>query len=809
MGALSAAWRDLIVALRGIRRAPLAAAVVVLSLGAGIGVNTVVFGWLDAAVLRPLPGVPNAGSLLLVEPRRADGGYTSMSWQQYWDYRRRLAAMRDLLAFRITPLYVGEKGATDRTYGLLVSDNYFPALGLRPAAGRFLLPDEASTPARGSVLVISYAYWQTRFGGAPSAIGERIRVNGALLTVVGVTPRGFEGTIPRLKFDLFVPATLAPVFQPGSRELEDRGAGGYSLVGVPRDGVSREAVADDVRAAARVFAHDYPKTDGGLTAEVLSFWETPRGPQKFMAQAIVAVQSVLLLMLLSVCANTANLMLTRTLSRQREIGVRLALGATRRRIASLVFLDALVLALMGTAAGVAFAWWGTDALRAMPPLHVRGLPISFDTEFSPLAVAFAGALGVLCAVLFAAPAVLQFARADPLLVLRSFALRISPNRVRSAITGVQIALAVFVLIAGGLALESFFEARGAPTGFRTTGLLLASYDLTGPGASEDGRSFATRVLREIRTVAAVEGAAIATSVPLDIHGLPTRPFTVEGYAGAADGEDEAVTNTVTPGYFALLDVPFLEGSDFVPLEDRSAPPQAIVNDAFVRAYLPRLDPIGRTLTSRGRSYRICGVVRTSLSDSFGEAPLPAIYLSFRDAPSRFGEIHVRTREGDDTAVAAGLRQAVRRVNPELPIFDVRTMAEHIESNLLFRRIPARLFVVIAPILAGLVGLGIYALVAFAASRRRQEIAVRLAIGAPPGRVLSELVADTLRVAAAGAMTGVVGAGIVLAAGAHLTRQQTWVFVSVPFAVVVVAVVAASIPAARAIAHPSWESLREE
>ena len=802
-------WRDLVAAVRGVRRAPLPAAVVVLSLGAGIGVNTVVFSWLDAAVLRPLPGVRNAGSLLLLEPRRPDGGYTSMSWPQYQDYRRRLVTLGDLLAFRMTPLYVGERGSTERAYGLMVSGNYFSALGLRPAAGRFLLPDEASTPAQGSVAVISYAYWQTRYGGSTSAIGEKVRVNGALLTIAGVAPRGFEGTIPRLTFNLFVPATLAPVLQAGSRELENRGATGYSVVAVLGAGVSRKTAAEEVRAAAREFARDFPKTDAGLTTEVLSYWEAPRGPQKFMAEAIAAVQGVLLLMLLSVCANTANLMLTRVLSRQREIGVRLALGATGWTIASLVFVDALLLAMVGAAAGAVFARWGTDALRAMPPLHIRGLPISFDTQFSPRAVAFAGVLGVLCAVSSAGPAVLQFVRADPLIVLRSSFLRISPNRIRSAITGVQIALAVFVLIAGGLVLQSFLETRTAPTGFRTKGLLLASYDLTGPGALEDGRTFADRALREIRTKAAVEGAAIAASVPLDIHGLPTRPFSVDGYAGTADGADEAVTNTVTPGYFAVMDIPFVEGGDFVPLEDRSAPPQVIVNDAFVRAYLPELDPIGRKLTSRGRVYRIAGVVRTSLSDSFGEPPLPAIYVSYRDAPPRFGEIHVRTREGNDTAAAAGLRQAIRRVNPELPIFDVRTMTEHIESNLLFRRIPARLFVVIAPILAGLVAIGVYALVAYGASRRRQEIAVRLAIGAPAPRVVHELVGDTLRVAGGGACAGLVGAAVALAAGTALTRQQVWIFAVVPLAIVSLAVVAAYVPAARATAKPAWDALREE
>jgi predicted permease len=799
---------DLAAAVRSIRRAPLAAAVVVLSLGAGIGVNTVVFSWLDTAVLRPLPGVRGAADLVLLELRRTDGSYSSLSWRQYLDYQRRVRALRDLVAFRMTPLYVGESGATDRIYGLLVSGNYFTALGLTPAAGRFMLPEEASTPGGAPVVVISSGYWKARYAASPHAIGARIRANGVALTIIGVTPERFEGTIPRLKFDLFLPATLAPVLQPGSRELEDRDAGGYSAIGVPQPALSRHAVEEDVRAAASVFAHDFPRTDGGVTAEALSFWEAPFGPQKFMAEAIAAVQGVLLLMLLSVCANTANLMLSRTLSRQREIGVRLALGATRWRIASLVFLEALLLAAMGGAAGALFASWGSGALRAMPPLHVRGLPITFDAPFSPAAVAFAAALGALCALVCAAPAVLQFARVDPMPAMRTTALRVSPHRVRGAIMGVQVALAVFVLIAGALALESFLETRTARTGFRTNGLLLTSYDLTRPGGPQDGRDFADRALRELRGMAGIEDAAIASSVPLDIHGLPTRPFTVEGHARTDEGADEALTNTVTPGYFAVMDVPFVEGTDFVPLSDRVSPPQAIVNDAFVRAYLPALTPIGRTLTSRGRVYRICGVVRTTLSDAFGEPPLPAIYLSYRDAPSRYGEIHIRTREGREIAAAADARRAIRRIDPELPIFDVRTMTEHIESNLLFRRIPARLFAVVGPMLAGLLVVGIYALVAYAVFLRKQDIVVRLAIGAAPRRVVWEFIADTLRMALCGTAVGMTAAAVLLAGGTDLADPRSVVFALVPIAVLTLAGIAARSPARRALTETPWHVLRD-
>ncbi|HTI35966.1 MAG TPA: ABC transporter permease [Vicinamibacterales bacterium] len=801
--------RDVRAAVRAIRRAPATAAVVVLSLGAGIGVNTVVFSWMDAAVLRPLPAVRDASSLMLVESQRADGSYAGISWAQYLDYRRRLTTFRDLLAFRMAPLYVGDPGSTEREYALLVSDNYFSGLGLRPAAGRFFVPDEVSTPGGAPVIVISYDYWQTRYGGSASAIGQRMRVNGWPVAVIGVAPKGFEGTVPRLAFNLFVPATLAPLVQQGSRELEDRSSRGYSALGFLRDGASRAVARSDVGAAARTLAHDFPDTDGGLTADVLSFWDAPRGPQKFMATAIVAVQGVLLLMLVSVCANTANLVLARSFSQQREIGVRLALGAGAWRIASLVLVDSLVLAFCGAALGIAFASWGTGALSALPPLRVRGLPVTFETHFSAAAALFGAGLGVVSALLFAAPAVLQFARADPNLVIRSSALRASPLRIRNGIMGIQIALAVFVLIAGGLTLQSFLQTRTASTGFRTSGLLLAAYDLTDRSDPGDPRSFADRVLQAAREVPGVEGAAIAASVPLDIHGLPSRPFTVEGHAREGDGFDQALSNVVTPGYFGVMDIPFVAGGDFAPLGDRRLPAQAIVNDAFVRTYLPRLDPIGRALTSRGRTFRICGVVRTSLSDAFGEPPIPVIYLSYRDMVSGYGEIHVRTRKGGEATVVTGLRTAIRRLDPELPLFDVRTMSEHIESNLLFRRIPARLFTLVAPLVAGLVGLGIYALVAHAASRRRQEILVRLAIGAPPGRLVRDFTADTVRVAIAGAVTGLVGAVVLLASGAEMGREQAAVFAIVPLGVLALSAASAVMPARRAIANPSWGSLRDE
>jgi len=342
------------------------AAVVIVSLGIGIGVNTAVFSWVQAMVLQPLPGVSDAAGFQLVEPRAETGSYPGVSWLEYRDLRERLRSFRDLLAFRMVPLNVGEAGRSERTYGLLVSGNYFSALGLRPALGRFLRPDEVERSGSEPVMVISHAYWQTRLGGAANVVGTIVRVNDRSLTIVGVAPERFQGTVIGLTFDVWVPATLAPELLAGSRELDDRSQRGYSIAGRLQPRTTRAQAQADLDAAMRQLAHDYPDTNGKMQGEVLSFWQAPRGPQRMLVGALAILQAVMLLLLLAVCGNTANLMLARASARYREMGVRLALGAGPWRLVRLLLTENLMLALFGAALGAVIAVWATEALRAVP-----------------------------------------------------------------------------------------------------------------------------------------------------------------------------------------------------------------------------------------------------------------------------------------------------------------------------------------------------------------------------------------------------------------------------------------------------------
>lgn len=800
MTLLRQAWRT-VAKMRAV------ASVVVASLGVGIGVNTAVFSWVQAFVLKPLPGVADAGSFRYLEPRAETGSYPGTSWPEYRDLSERLRAFPDVIAFRMAPLNVGEVGDSQRAYALLVSGNYFSALGLKPALGRFVTPGEVTRAGGEPVVVVSHDYWRTRLGGSPAAIGRTLRVNDRQVTIVGVAPERFQGTILGLAFDLWVPATLAPTLFTGSRELEDRSARGYTMIARPRPGVPIAQAQSEFDRAMRELAAAYPETNGKTGGEVIAFWQAPRGPQRMLSSALLLLQGILLLLLLAVCGNTANLMLARASVRQREMGMRLALGAGPWRVMALLLAENLMLALGGAALGAAIAVWATTALRAVPILGA--FPIKLQTDLDIISFGFASALGIVCGLVFGIAPALQLSRVDPQTAIRAGARKAGRSGLRNALMGVEVALALVVLVAAALFLRSFSETRDIDPGFRREGVLLAAYDLTGRNTSAAfSRDFARRLLEGLRALPSVEAAAIASAVPLDIHGLPLRSFTLEGRARSDAAPDEALTNTVTPGYFTTMGIPLRSGRDFVDLADTSTSPQAIVNEEFVRRFLGDAAPLGRRLRSRGIDYTITAVVRNSVSDSFGEAPTPVMYISYRDRATARGEIHVRTRPGAEALLSRQIERAVRDLDPGLPIYDVRTLGEHVEKNLFLRRIPARMFVVLGPLLLGLAAIGIYAVVAYSVSQRTTEIGVRLALGATSSRVVSAIVADTMRVVVAGAAFGW---AIALALNLHLVRGPMYpsVFAGVPALLVVVAAVASWAPARRAATVDPMIALRQE
>jgi predicted permease len=648
-------------------------------------------------------------------------------------------------------------------------------------------------------------------------LGQSLRINGQTFTIIGIVPEDFQGTTLGLDFDLWVPASLAPDLFTGSRELEDRGQRGYQVIGVLQPGAARAQAQTEINAAMRELAQIYPESNRNLEAELLAYWSAPRGPQRLLASGLAILQGVMLVLLLAVCGNAANLLLARAATRRREIGTRLAMGATRMRIVRLLITENLILGLLASAVGVLIALWGTSALRAMR--LSMAFPIRFQSSVDATGLMFSILLGVACALIFGAAPALQLVRGDAQSKLRTKVGGAPETRMRNAFMAVEAALALMVLMTAGLFFESFRDTRILDPGFQVEGVLLSAYDLNGGGAGhiradnsvdpDFSRQFAGRLLERLRGLKGVEAAAIANYVPLDIHGLPMTSIRVEGRRSPDTKPDRALINFVTPDYFRAMGIPQLAGPGFVALNDTAAQPQAIVNEEFVRRFLSDAEPIGRRFQRNDQNYAIAGVVRNSFYDSFGEAPIPIVYLSYRDRPRASGEIHLRTRPGGETLLAGEVRRVLRELEPGVPLFNVRTLSEHLETNLFLRRIPARLFTVLGPLLLFFAAIGIYSVVAYNVAHRITEIGVRMALGATVRDVIRQIVGETMRVIAVGAGAGLLIAYIIYIHVVPGGPIDPRVFLGIPALLLFVAAAACWLPARRSAGVDPMIALRHE
>ena len=463
----------------------------------------------------------------------------------------------------------------------------------------------------------------------------------------------------------------------------------------------------------------------------------------------------------------------------------------------------MLLGLFAAGIGLLVALWGTNALRAVP--LPGGFPFKFETGLGVGGVVFTVGLSLLCALVFGLAPAVQAARTDSQLALRTARQGAGRSRMRSVLIASETALALLVLVVAAMFLRNFLETQVADPGFKPAGVLLASYDLSSSGYDQaKGLPLMADLLRRLETAPGVAGAAVASWVPLDFHAMPQAAFKLDGRADAP--QSRSLTYTVTPGYFRVMEIPFVAGRDFAALTDPKPGPQVIVNEEFVRQFLGGAPALGHRLGARN-SYEIVGVVRNALYENFGEPAKPIVYFSYRDLFWQTGQIHVRARESE-TALAGNLRGLVAAINPAIALYEVRTMTEHVEKNLFFRRIPARLFAVLGPLILLLAGIGIYAVVAYAVAQRTTEIGVRLALGASGRQVVAQIVRETLRLAAFGLVPAWLLAVIVMlhVRGGALNAP---ILLGVPLLLVAVAWLAAWLPARRAAKVDPVVALRAE
>lgn len=679
-------------AYRYLAKTPFLSAVIILSLAIGIGTNTVVFSWLKGAVLSPLPGVTVPVQLL--ETKDDTGNYAGTSWLEYQDLRELLPSFSQIAIQRMRVLSLGDTITDARIYAELVSANFFAVLGVAPRLGRFFQADEATQPGSAPVAVISYEFWQRHFPGAPDILGRTLKLNGLVFTVIGVTPPDFRGGFNSLAFDVFVPASMAERLVAATSELKNRDNRPYVMLARLKPDTTKAQVQGELAAAAQHLVATHPDTNRGLGFELLPVWQSPRGGVAVVA-SLVTLQIFTGLILIVVCANTANLLLARASGRQREIGVRLALGAGPGRILRLLLGESVLLALLGAGGGILLSLWGTDLIGQLP--MPAGLPIRLAPSMDGLSLGFAIGVATLCGLAFGLAPALQLARSD---VQTSLAgghgsLR-GRSRLREALVGMEVAVALVVLVLAGLFLSSFRHAQHASPGFDSGRVLLVGIDLGERGYNRNtGGALLDDLLQRLNALSGVTQAAAANFVPLDMRGLSTGVISIEGKP--FDPNRRILYYAVTPGYFSALGIPLIAGTDLAPRQRADLPLDAVIDDEMARRYWPSENPVGQRFEVDGNTYVIAGVARTPKLERMRETPRPAAWLSMRNRFVSIPILQIRTTEADPRVLLPAVRNTIRQLDPGLPVIDPRTLAQHIESNLLIERIPAQLLAVLAPL----------------------------------------------------------------------------------------------------------------
>jgi predicted permease len=811
---MNALWKDLRGGLRVMRRSPGLTLAVVLSIGLSIGVNTTVFTWLETLVLNPTPLVRDADRLVAVNTARPDGTGVEadpFSYQTYLDWRDAARSFDGLIAHTIIRLNLrqGSEAEGRPVWGEIVSGNYFDVAGVPAALGRTFTPEEERDAAR--VAVLNDGLWRSRFGADPSVVGRHVLLNGADVTIIGVAPRGFHGILASYDMDVWLPVTLQPVLQNGNNRLADRSSRFLQGTARLKPGVTLAQADAEMRALARNVSQEHG--DDPVTAAAVRLMR-----ERFSGVGFYPMFSGLLgvtaLVLLIACANVANLLLARATSRQKEVAIRLALGASRWRIVRQLLTESILLSLLGGVAGFLFAFWAKDFFMVfLPPTPQPSLwVVSMDWRV----VVYAFVATMAAVLLFGLVPALRASRPDPGEALKAEGRGASAthSRLRGALVVVQVAFSVVALVCAGLFLRSLQSAEKIEPGFKDPShLLLVGTDLNAAGLKpEEGQATADRLLERVRQLPGVAAASYSTMVPLGFGGHAYANTKVEGYVPAPDEEMSNERVIVGDGYFETMGIPILEGRAITP-EDRAASQRvAVVNETFARRYFSGEDPIGRRVDQGHGWATVVGVAKDGKYRELNETPAPLAYYSLRQWYAPSFTLHVRTTERP-RALVETLRGAFAATNADLPFLDPRTMAEHMGAATFRQFFGASMLSVFGALALMLVALGLYGVLSYTVTQRTRELAIRVALGASATDVTGLVVRQGLTMTAAGL---VLGTGLALAAdrllqsyllGASETDPLT--LAVIPVILVAVSLLACLIPARRATKVDPMIALRYE
>lgn len=821
---------DLRFALRMLRKKPGFTIVAVLTLALGIGANAALFSLTDAVLLQTLP-VKDPGQLTTIssyDPTSGPDVNTSFSYPMYQDLRDKNDVFSGVLARSGAQMNISYEGRNDRVRGELVSGNYFDVLGVRPWAGRLFTQDDDRTPGAHPVAVLSYGFWERRFGKDFGVVGKTILVNETPLTVIGVSPPGFYGVDLSNNADVRVPLMMTPVFNPVPKgRLQTRNWQWLTLMARRKDGMtpaqaeaSLAVLYQQVRAGeAQQLPADASATERQrFLATKIQLRDGSQGfqhLQREMKMPLLLLFGGTCVVLLILCANLANLMLARDAARDQEIAVRLALGAGRLRLLRQWLTEAILLSVLGAIAGVLVASWVKTALVAfMPPDYRMNLDLPLGWRFIGFTLLVSFVVGV---VLGLAPA-LHAARGRSALALRgesrTFVSGGGLFSLRSGLILTQVALSLPLLIVSALFLNSLQKLRGVDTGFAKNNVLIASINPTLNGYSQEKtQSFYRDLLLDLRTLPGVQSASLSSDSPIS-GGWDELGLVVEGYQPQEGERVNAQSSIISPDYFRSLGIALVAGRDFNDQDTTGAPKVTIINEKMAQRFFGSANPIGRKIGTEDKPDTvIVGVVKDVQYLSLREPALNHFFEPIAQQPRLLDlTMHIKTA-GEPTALVDLVRAQVQRLDPHLPLYGVKTLAAQIDESITQERLVTWLCTAFGLLATLLTALGLYGVLAFSVAQRTKEIGIRVALGAQARDVMKLIIGQGMLLVIAGVVLGL-GASFAITRliasllfGVTPTNAITFIAASVGLALL--ALFACYIPARRATKVDPLVALRYE
>jgi len=759
---IEATLMNLRFAIRVFLTRPLFTIVAVTSLALGIGANTSIFNLINALFLRPLP-VEKPEELVAVYRSESKGsGYSSTSLPDYIDFQENNEAFTEIAAHQSIPLSLSIGGEAERIDGGIVSVNYFTLLGVQAAVGRTFLPDLDQNVETNPSVVLSYSLWQHRFGSSADAIGKEITLNSQSFTVLGVAKAGFNGADLETPQEVWIPLAMSAQVMPRMNELvKHRDTHWLELFGRLKPGVALEQAQINMTVLAQQLAQEYPKTNEGWTVTLLPLSQARIWPERrtSIADFLRLLMAGVVLLLLIASANVANLLLAQSATRQKEISIRLALGATRRRLMCQLLTESLLLSLIGGVAAFFLAIWMSNFIAAfkLPSFNPTTLNLTLDYRV----FGFTFILTIITSALFGLAPALEASKPDLISTLKGVPGKARTGQsmlnLRSLLVIFQVALSFFLLIGAALFVRSLQRAQAAPLGFVPDKVMLASIDLSLQNYNEQkGKLFYQQLIERLNTLPGADSASLASVIPLGRTRM-ARSIIVEGQSGSASGGPiEVNANVIAPAYFQTMGIPLLSGRDFGTADGEASLKVAIVNEAMVRRFWPDSNPIGqrfRLSNQNGPLVEIVGIAKDSKYRTLQEEPRASFYLPHLQHYQPRMTIHARSLEGPSN-LAGAIRKAIQHLDGNIAVFDVKTLPEQLDVSLSQARMAASFFSIFGLIALILATIGVYGVMCFYVAQRTREIGIRMALGAQQSDVLKSVLRQSLTLVLTGIIIGV-------------------------------------------------------